>query len=106
MDKLLVRRYCALLKAEVELGRPFPFELPEGFKESFENQKHFTGWINYHVTWDTTNEDPWTIYPRKKSLEAEWHAELIKHVPVIAPNGQIMEQEEWEQKSASTQQPK
>ena len=91
MNATTVKRYCALLKAEIELGRPLLVKLPQGFKESFERQKFFTGWINYHVTWDITREDPWTVYQRLRSIEAEWHAELIKHVPVIAPNGTIME---------------
>ena len=102
MDKREIKYLIALLRSEAETGEKPALPIPEGFKESFESQKYFTGWINYHTTWDTTNEDPWTVYPRTRSLEAEWHAELIKLVPVIAPDGTIMEAEEWEKKSPFT----
>ena len=99
-----VKRFLALLKAQVEFPeRKLRIKLPKGFKESFENQEAFRGWINYHETWDVKRADPWTIVPLKCSLVAEWHKELIKVVPVIAPDGTIMEASEWEKKSRLTQ---
>lgn len=92
MDYKKVKRILALLKAQAEYPhKEIEVEVPEGFKESFENQKFFRGWINYHETWDVTREDPWTAFPRKKSLVAEWHEELMRVVPVIAPDGTITE---------------
>ena len=47
-----IKRFLALLKAEVELDRVHSnIVYPEGFKESFEKQKHFRGWNNYKETW-------------------------------------------------------
>lgn len=100
MTRKQVKRLLALFKAQAEyINRQLDFEVPEGFKESFETQIFFRGWINYHVTWDVDKEDVWTVINRKTSLEAEWHRELIKVVPVITPDGTIMEAEEWAQKS-------
>lgn len=83
-----VKRLLALLKAEAEYpNRKFNIKLPIGFRRSFESQKNFRGWINYHVTWDVTRKDPWTILPRNESLVAEWHRELAKIVPVISSDG-------------------
>jgi hypothetical protein len=106
MTRKQVKRFLALLKAQSEYtDREFGFEVPDGFKESFESQFFFRGWINYHVTWDVDKKDVWKVINRKISLEAEWHRELIKVVPVIAPDGTIMEADEW-QKSVSTKSPK
>lgn len=88
LKNIKVRRLLALLKAKVEFpDRKFNLKLPVGFRESFESQDNFRGWLNYHVTWDVTREDPWTIYLRKKSLIAEWHEELARVVPVINADG-------------------
>lgn len=103
MTNKQVKRLLALLKAESEYDRPLVFDVPDGFKESFENQPSFRGWINYHETWDVDPDDAWKVISRKISLVAEWHKELIKVVPVITPDGTIMEADEWEQKLASTQ---
>ena len=103
MTRKQVKRLLALLKAQVEYDRPLEIEVPEGFKKSFENQSAFRGWINYHETWDVDPDDAWKVISRKISLVAEWHKELIKVVPVIAPDGTIMEVDEWEQKLASIQ---
>ena len=97
-----IKRFLALLKAQVEFpDRNIVIKLPKGFKESFQEKQYFRGWGNYHVTWDISREDPWLVKHRTISLVAEWHKELIKVVPVIAPDGTIMEAEEWEQKSPS-----
>ena len=99
-----VKRLLALLKAQVEYPeRELEVEVPEGFKEAFENQVAFQGWINYHVTWDVTREDPWSVKHRTESLIAEWHRELLRVVPVFTPTGEIVEAAEWEKKSHSTQ---
>jgi len=97
-----IKRYLALLKAEVEYDKDFNLKLPTGFKTSFENQKHFKGWINYHVTWEVSTKDPWVVVSRKQSLEDEWHDELLKVVPVITPKGEIVSAEEWDKRSTST----
>jgi len=102
MDRKQVKRLLALLKAEAEYGRETEIDLPEGFKESFETQPAFRGWINYHVTWDVHADDVWRVVPRKTSLVAEWHNELIKLIPVILPDGQVVEASEWQTKSHLT----
>ncbi len=101
MTRQQIKRLLALLKAEAEYKKDFRLDLPEGFKESFESQSAFRGWINYHETWDVDKEDVWLVISRKVSLVAEWHKELMKVVPVILPDGQIMEADEWQQKSHS-----
>lgn len=97
-----IKRLAALLKAMEEYpDRHIKIDLPEGFKESFENQPAFRGWLNYHVTWDINREDPWKVITRKESLVAEWHRELIRLVPVIEKDGTIVSAEEYEKKSAA-----
>ena len=98
MKKTKIKRLLALLKAKAEHGRELDVEVPEGFIESFEDQDNFRGWINYHVTWDVDKDDPWKVVIRKISLAAEWQRELIKVVPVIIPDGTIVEAEEWQSK--------
>lgn len=98
MDYKQIKRLLALLKAQKEMpDREQDFEVPEGFIESFESQPHFRGWINYHVTWDVTREDPWTVVPRKRSLVAEWHEELMRVVPLVNPDGTIMDPKDGSQ---------
>lgn len=104
MDYKQVKRFLALLKAQAEgINGDLSLELPEGFKESFECQKFFRGWINYHVTWDVDEEDVWKVVPRGISLEEEWHKQLKEVVPVITPEGEIVEAKEWEKRLHSTQ---
>jgi hypothetical protein len=103
MTKKEVKRLLALLKAQAEYpDREIEIDLPEGFKESFEGQKYFRGWINYHETWDVNAADVWVVIPRKVSLTAEWHRELARVIPVITPTGRIVEAVEWDRKSALT----
>lgn len=104
MDIKKVKRFLALIKAEVELNRVHEgIVYPEGFKESFEGQTNFRGWINYKETWyiDEENNDPWKVIPLKRPLVEEWHDVLRKFVPVITPEGEIVEPEEWEQRLRS-----
>lgn len=99
MDYKQVKRLLALIKAQVEgINGDLCLDIPKGFKESFENQKFFRGWINYHVTWDVDEEDAWKVVPRGLSLEEEWHKQLRKVVPIITPEGEIVEAEEWERR--------
>ena len=100
LDVKKIKRFLALLKAEVELDRVHEgIEYPEGFKESFERQKHFQGWINYQETWYIDEEnDPWRVIPLKRPLVEDWHDTLRKFVPVITPEGEIVEPEEWERR--------
>ena len=103
MDVKKIKRFLALIKAEVELDRTHEdIEYPEGFKESFESQKHFRGWINYKETWyiDEQNNDPWNVIPLKRPLVEEWHDILREFVPIITPEGEIVTPEEWEKRKA------
>ena len=101
MDVKQIKRFLALLKAEVELKREHTdIEYPQGFKESFENQTSFRGWINYKETWYIDEEnDPWKVISIDRPLLEDWHDELRKVVPVITPDGEIVRAEEWEKKS-------
>lgn len=102
MTRIQIKRLLALLKAQVEYDKTFDdIDIPEGFVESFENQKHFKGWINYHVTWDVDENDSWKVISLKMSREQEWHDTLEKVVPVITPEGEIVGAEEWEKRSRS-----
>jgi len=101
MKKTEIKRLLALLKAEAEYKKEIDVEVPEGFIESFENQENFRGWVNYHVTWDVDKDDPWKVILRKVSLAAEWQRELIKVVPVITPDGNIVTGEEWEKENGN-----
>jgi hypothetical protein len=58
-------------------------EMPEGFKETFESQDAFRGWIAYTVTWDVDETDPWKVVTLKKSLEDEWQEKLNEVVPEL-----------------------
>lgn len=70
------------LKDQAEREVEIP-ELPEDFKESFEEQDAFRGWINFGVKWDVDEKDPWKIVKRKKSIEEEWNEVLLEKVPEI-----------------------
>lgn len=99
-----IKRIVALLKAKEEYpDRKIEIDIPSGFKESFESQPAFRGWLNYHVTWDLDRDDPWVIIPRTESLVAEWHRELIRLVPVIEKDGTIVSAEDYRKKSAAAQ---
>jgi len=93
MTRRQVKRLLALIKAEIDYGRNFDLELPEGFKESFENQPEFKGWINYHVTWDVSDSDVWKAVVLKKSRVAIWHEQLRKRLPVITSKGVVSAEE-------------
>lgn len=102
MDIKEIKRFLALLKAEVELDRKHDgIEYPEGFKESFENQKDFRGWINYKETWyiDEENDNPWKIILIKRPLLEDWHDILKKFVPVLTPEG-VVSAEEYNKRSS------
>lgn len=95
-----IKRYLSLIKVEYTHNRLHEgIEYPENFKESFENQKFFRGWTNYKETWyiDEFN-DPWKAILIKRPLVEDWHDVLRKVVPVITPEGEIVEPEEWEQR--------
>jgi hypothetical protein len=91
-----IKRALALLKSEVELGRDHRLDLPEGFKESFENQAAFRGWVNYHVTWDVAEDDAWKVVPLEESRVKTWNRELMERVPVITPDGEIVDPKEMD----------
>ena len=94
-----IKLRLASLRSKALYGREPHYDMPEGFKESFENQKNFRGWVNYHVTWDVFEDDPWKCVLLKKSQEQEWNETLEKVCPVITPEGEIVTAEEWEQRS-------
>jgi hypothetical protein len=98
-----IKRYLALLAAEVLYDREHKgIVYPEGFKEHFEAQPLFRGWANYRITWYIDeNNDPWSVVALKRPLVEEWHDKLKKILPVITPEGEIVEAEEWEKRSHS-----
>lgn len=99
MTRKEVKRLLALLKARSEYpDRVIDLELPAGFKESFESQPAFRGWLNYHETWDVDADDVWVVVTRRISLVAEWAAELARVVPVIEPDGTVVTAAEWERR--------
>lgn len=102
MDVKQIKRTLALIKAEVEYDRDNGLDLPAGFKESFERQSNFRGWINYKETWYIDEfSDPWKVVPIARPLVEDWHDQLKKVVPVLTPTGKIESAEEWEKKSNS-----
>lgn len=101
MDRKQIKRLLALLKSEVEHGRDFGLELPEGFKESFEGQPAFRGWINYHVTWGVDDDDAWKVVLLKESLVKSWERELVKRTPIITKAGETVTPEQYAQMEAT-----
>ena len=103
LDVKQIKRFLALLKAEVELNRTHnDIEYPKGFKKSFEQQKHFMGWINYKETWYIGEfGDPWKVILIERPLVDEWHEHLKTIVPVLTPEGEIVTAEEWDQRSSN-----
>ena len=99
LDVKKIKRFLAKAKADAEFNRS-GMKYPKGFKKSFERQNHFMGWINYKETWyiDEFN-DPWKVIPIERPLVDEWHEHLKTIVPVITPEGEIVEPEEWERRS-------
>ena len=101
MERVEVKRLLALLKAEVELGRDPGVEIPVGFRESFESQEAFRGWINYHVTWDVDDDDVWLAVPLQESLVDSWHRELNERLPVITRAGEIVSPQQFKEMRAA-----
>lgn len=103
LDVKEIKRFLALLKAEVELDRKHKgIKYPKGFKKSFERQKHFMGWVNYKETWYIDEDgDPWKVIPIDRPLVEDWHDQLRRFVPILTPEGEVLEPEEWEQRSRS-----
>ena len=96
MTRKEIKRALALLKAEAELGRD-PGDLPEGFRESFESQPDFRGWVNYHVTWDLDKDDDWKVVPLEEPLVKVWDREVRSRVPVITPAREIVTPQQYEE---------
>lgn len=97
MTRKRIKRLLALLKAEAEHGRVLGFELPEGFRETFEKQKTFRGWVNYHVTWDVADDDAWKVVSLRESRVDTWNRALAKRLPVITRSGEVVTSEQWEE---------
>ena len=98
MERRQVKRLLALLKANEEYeDRHFKEldELPEGFKESFEEQQYFKGWINYHVTWDVAEDDFMKVVPLKESRVAAWNRQLAERVPYLTKRGEEVTPQQW-----------
>lgn len=93
MTRKEIKRALALLKSEVELGRDHRLDLPAGFRKSFEAQRGFLGWINYHVTWDVDDHDAWRVVPLLESRVRSWHKQLEKLVPVLTEDGVVSAEE-------------
>ena len=83
------------LKSEAERGVEIP-ALPEGFRESFEEQEAFRGFINFGVTWDVSENDPWKVIPLDRSHLEVWNEVLRSKVPIIGPDGKVYTPEEWD----------
>jgi hypothetical protein len=97
-----IKYKLALLREEADSGIKPTIKITKIFKESFKSQKHFMGWINFEKTWYIDQEnDPWKVISIKRPLVEDWHDELRKFVPVLTPEGEILEPEEWEKRSRS-----
>ena len=95
-----IKYKLALLREEADNGIKSTIKISKAFKESFKSQKDFMGWINFEKTWYIDqDDDPWKVIPLKRPLVEEWHDVLRKFVPVITPEGEIVEPEEWERRS-------
>lgn len=92
MTRSEIRYICFTLFSEAERGKEIP-PPPEGFKETFESQEAFRGWLAFGVTWDVDEDDPWKAVPRECSLLEEWHRELMRKVPVLTEDGIISAEE-------------
>jgi hypothetical protein len=77
-----VRYLCFRLRTEAEGGNAAP-ELPEGFKETFEEQENFRGWAAFGVSWDVDENDQWLAVILKESLARQWERTLLQKVPVF-----------------------
>jgi hypothetical protein len=55
----------------------------DDFRQRFENQAGFDGWLNFAVTWDVAFEDPYRIVSRRLSQEEEWNEVLRAKIPII-----------------------
>lgn len=93
MERSEIRYICFSLFTEAEKGKDIP-PPPVGFRETFESQEAFRGWLGFGVTWDIDEDDHWKAVPRECSLLEEWHRELARKVPVLTEDG-IVSAEEW-----------
>lgn len=82
MNRSEIRYLLFKLNANAEGGTELT-KLPTGFKESFDSQANFRGWLNFGVTWDVDENDPWKVILREKSIEAEWTELLLEKVPEL-----------------------
>ena len=72
-------------------------ELPDGFRESFEKQERFRGWMGFQVTWDV-DDSGWTIVFLDKSLEQQWIDLLNEKVPEFPSNNTDFVSDDKEEK--------
>jgi len=77
-----INRYLlSRIKTELTDGVEPP-ELPEGFKETFESNPKFRGWMGYCVSWDV-DDSGWGVVLLDKSAEKQWTEKLLEVVPEI-----------------------
>ena len=82
--RYLLRRIKSNVDSKADASQPtikLP-KLPKGFKQSFEEQPRFRGWMGYQVTWDV-DDSGWTVVLLDKSLEQQWAELLEEKVPLL-----------------------
>lgn len=61
----------------------------DDFRERFESQPGFDGWLNFAMTWDVAFDDPYRIVSRRHSEVEEWEEVLRAKIPIIQ-DGQVV----------------
>ena len=92
MTRSEIRYALFSLKSKAEGKEEIP-PLPDGFEEGFSAQERFRGFINFGVTWDVKEDEPWTIESLDKSHLEVWNEELKAVVPVITEEGIVSAEE-------------
>ena len=59
------------------------------FREIFESQDFFGGWLNFGVTWDVAFDDPTRIVHKVKSEQEEWDEVVKAKFPQITHDGKV-----------------
>ena len=77
----LVRYWCYRFQTETNGGASAD-DAPKGFRKYFESQELFSGWKNFAVKWDVSDDDPFLLVRRGKSVWREWDEKLVGTVPI------------------------
>ena len=81
MTKRQVRYLCYRLRTGAEKEEEVN-DIPEGFKEYFEEQDYFDSWINFAMTWDI--DDKLKAELRTYDEQTEWNS-VMKRESVEMP---------------------